>query len=159
MFVLYGPVTSPKSAAWWTRSATFALQISFLLGRQLMLGHEPPIHRRSTTAVRCPALAMSQARSFPPAPLPRMRISYRSVGIVASRSCSKICIGSEGSGAAQDQTCQAREIQQVDLVADRSELRTCSGHRDELDRTEPVAQMHREDGHQQEYRHWYAGER
>src|SRR5205807_2952533 len=31
MSVLYGPVTSPKSAAWWTRSATFALQISFLL--------------------------------------------------------------------------------------------------------------------------------
>src|SRR5437899_9376004 len=84
MSVLYGPVTSPKSAAWWTRSATFALQISFLLGRQLMLGHEPPIHRRSTTAVRCPAPAMSQARSFPPAPLPRMRTSYRSVGMVIS---------------------------------------------------------------------------
>src|SRR6058998_3356948 len=84
MLVLYGPAISPKSAAWRTRSATFALQISFLLGRQLMLGQEPPIHRRSTTAVRCPAPAMSQARSFPPAPLPRMRISYRSVGMVIS---------------------------------------------------------------------------
>src|SRR5438876_4353124 len=84
MLILYGPVSSPKSAAWWTRSATFALQISFLLGRQLMLGHEPPIHRRSTTAVRCPAPAMSQARSFPPNPLRRMRISCRSVGMAIS---------------------------------------------------------------------------
>src|SRR5919204_487219 len=46
-----GPVTVPNSAARLTRSATLALQISFLLGRQLMFGHEPPIHRRSTTAV------------------------------------------------------------------------------------------------------------
>jgi len=38
------------------KSATFALQISFLLGMQLILGQEPPIHRRSTTAVRLPAL-------------------------------------------------------------------------------------------------------
>jgi len=81
MSIFVGPVTIPKSVARWTRSATLALQISFLLGMQLMLGHEPPIHRRSTTAVRCPAAAISQARSFPPAPLPRMRISYCSVAM------------------------------------------------------------------------------
>ena len=46
--------------------ATFALQISFLLGRQLMFGQEPPIHRRSTTAVRRPDRARCQARSLPP---------------------------------------------------------------------------------------------
>src|SRR5215831_20499737 len=61
-----------------TRYATFALQISFLLGRQLMLGQEPPIYRRSTTAVRRPDRAISQARSLPPLPLPRIRISNRS---------------------------------------------------------------------------------
>jgi peptidoglycan/xylan/chitin deacetylase (PgdA/CDA1 family) len=31
---------------------------------QLMFGHEPPIQRRSTTAVRRPACAMCQARSW-----------------------------------------------------------------------------------------------
>src|SRR5262244_3485612 len=66
-----GPVAAPYSAAWCTRYETFALQISFLLGRQLTLGHEPPIHRRSTTAVDWPDDARCQARSLPPAPLPR----------------------------------------------------------------------------------------
>src|SRR5882762_8074174 len=42
---------------------------------QAMLGQEPPIHRRSTTAVRRPDRAISQARSLPPAPLPRTKIS------------------------------------------------------------------------------------
>src|SRR5262249_34497322 len=49
-----------------------------LTGRQLMLGQEPPIYRRSTTAVRRPDRAISQARSLPPLPLPRIRISNRS---------------------------------------------------------------------------------
>src|SRR5213595_2514053 len=51
------PVTIPNSAACFTSVATFALQTSFLLGRQLTFGQEPPIHRRSTTTVRRPALA------------------------------------------------------------------------------------------------------
>src|SRR2546422_11510049 len=37
-------------------------------------GQEPPIQRRSTTAVRRPAHAMCHARSLPPAPLPRTRM-------------------------------------------------------------------------------------
>ena len=52
-----------------------ALQISFLLGRQAMLGQEPPIHRRSTTAVRRPDRAICQASNLPPCPLPRIRTS------------------------------------------------------------------------------------
>src|SRR5215475_9945154 len=52
-----------------------ALQISFLLGRQAMLGQEPPIHRRSTTAVRRPYRAMCQASNLPPNPLPRTKTS------------------------------------------------------------------------------------
>src|SRR6267142_702263 len=75
MSVAVEPVTMPKRSAWRTRSATFALQISFLLGRQLVFGQEPPINLRSTTAVRCPDLAMCQARYLPPSPLPRMSIS------------------------------------------------------------------------------------
>src|SRR5262249_19985603 len=45
---------------------------------QLMFGHEPPIHWRSTTAVRWPDRARSQASSFPPCPLPSTSTSYRS---------------------------------------------------------------------------------
>src|SRR5215468_775335 len=81
MSILVDPVSIPNAVAWWTRSATFALQISFLVGRQLMLGHEPPIHLRSMTAVRCPVLARCQLSNLPPAPLPRTRTSYRSVDI------------------------------------------------------------------------------
>jgi hypothetical protein len=47
-----------------------------------MLGHEPPIQRRSTTAVRRPDLAMSQANNLPPWPLPRTSTSTCSGDIV-----------------------------------------------------------------------------
>src|ERR1700692_1332840 len=75
MSVAVEPVTMPKRSAWRTRSATFALQTPFLLGRQLVFGQEPPINLRSTTAVRCPDLAVCQARNLPPSPLPRTSIS------------------------------------------------------------------------------------
>src|SRR5215510_9914488 len=84
MSISIRPVFAPYSAAWRTSDATFALWISFLLGRQLTLGQEPPIHRRSTTAVRRPDRAMCHAGSFPPAPLPRIRISNSSVFTVLS---------------------------------------------------------------------------
>src|SRR2546425_7868797 len=69
MSISTGPVLAPYSAPWRTSDATFALWISFLLGMQLTLGQEPPIQRRSTTAVRRPDCAMCHARSLPPAPL------------------------------------------------------------------------------------------
>src|SRR5262245_9068515 len=71
-------VVAPNSAPWRATCATCALHISFLLGMQLTFGHEPPIHWRSTTAVRRPDRARSQASSFPPCPLPSTRASYRS---------------------------------------------------------------------------------
>ena len=61
-----------------------ALQISFLLGRQLMFGQEPPIQRRSTTAVFRPACARCQARNLPPSPLPTTTTSYRSASDIAA---------------------------------------------------------------------------
>src|SRR5208283_272740 len=73
-----GPARVPNRSAWRTKSATFALQISFLLGRQFVFGQEPPMSLRSTTATRCPALAMCQARYLPPSPLPRTSKSKRS---------------------------------------------------------------------------------
>src|SRR5215469_4500935 len=75
MSIATGPVAAPYSAAWCTRYETFALQISFLLGRQLTLGHEPPIQRRSTTAVDWPDDARCHARCLPPAPLPRIKFA------------------------------------------------------------------------------------
>lgn len=51
------------------------VQISFLLGRQAMLGQDPPIQRRSMTAVRRPDCAICQANNLPLLPLPRTRMS------------------------------------------------------------------------------------
>src|SRR5215510_6070152 len=50
----------------------------FLLGRQAMLGQEPPIYFRSITAAFIPCLASVQARNLPASPLPRTRRSYPS---------------------------------------------------------------------------------
>src|SRR5262245_33323125 len=52
--------------------------MTFLLGRQAMLGQDPPIYRLSMTAVRFPCGASVQARSLPAAPLPRTTTSYSS---------------------------------------------------------------------------------
>lgn len=48
------PVRIPYAAASLTRAATLALQITFLLGRHAMFGHEPPITARSTTTTGRP---------------------------------------------------------------------------------------------------------
>ena len=58
------PVVTPNSPARATILATPALQISFLLGRQLMFGQEPPIQRRSTTATFSPALRKMPRKIF-----------------------------------------------------------------------------------------------
>src|SRR5579859_3114363 len=54
----------------------------FLLGRQAMLGQEPPMYLRSTVATRCPCSAKVQARNFDPVPLPRITRSYSSGSVV-----------------------------------------------------------------------------
>src|SRR5882724_508753 len=54
-------------------NATFALWMMFLLGRHAMFGQEPPTYFRSITAVFILFLASVQERSFPAAPLPRMK--------------------------------------------------------------------------------------
>src|SRR2546421_4878493 len=77
-------VVDPTFALCEATYAPFAPQISFLLGMQLMFGHEPPIHRRSTTAVRRPDRARSQASSFPPCPLPSTSASNRSGAAIQS---------------------------------------------------------------------------
>src|SRR5580692_12613144 len=56
--------------------------MTFLLGRQAILGHEPPIYFRSITATRLPCLPRVQARYFDPSPVPIITISYCSVSIM-----------------------------------------------------------------------------
>src|SRR2546428_11442420 len=54
----------------------------FLLGRQAMLGQEPPTYFRSMTATFIPFVASVHERSLPAAPLPKMSRSYSSALIV-----------------------------------------------------------------------------
>src|SRR5579863_3157884 len=51
-----------------------------------MFGHDPPTKPRSTTAVRRPSLALVQAVSLPPAPLPKISTSYRSISLIVIAS-------------------------------------------------------------------------
>src|SRR5437016_2393272 len=86
MSVDTGPVWTPYSAPCRANQFAFALRITFLLGKQAMLGHDPPMYFRSTTAVRWPACAIFHVRCFPASPLPITRNSYRSTpGIVHLR--------------------------------------------------------------------------
>jgi hypothetical protein len=52
MFVAAGSASTPNSAGRPASERTLAEWMMFLLGRQAMLGQEPPISFRSTTAVR-----------------------------------------------------------------------------------------------------------
>src|SRR5437879_1474139 len=54
----------------------------FLLGRQAMLGQEPPRYLRSIVATRCPCPANVHARNFDPKPLPSITRSYSSASVV-----------------------------------------------------------------------------
>src|SRR5690348_2063474 len=60
----------------------------FLLGRQAMLGQEPPIYLRSITIARIPFLARLQAMYLPASPLPSTTTSYSSVVGIDSVSFS-----------------------------------------------------------------------
>src|SRR5437016_4813811 len=54
----------------------------FLLGRQAMLGQEPPRYLRSIVATRCPFCANVHARNFDPVPLPSITRSYSSAFVI-----------------------------------------------------------------------------
>src|SRR5712692_10315504 len=67
--------------------ATFALWIMFLLGRHTILGQEPPIYLRSTTATRFPSAANVHAAMVEPVPPPRITRSNSS-GCEVLRTCA-----------------------------------------------------------------------
>jgi hypothetical protein len=50
----------------------------FLLGKQAMFGHDPPMYLRSITATRCPWAANVHAAIVDPVPPPRITKSYSS---------------------------------------------------------------------------------
>src|SRR5579862_4628481 len=58
--------------------ATFALWMTFLLGRHAMFGHEPPIYLRSTTMTLLPSAANVHAATVEPVPPPRITRSNSS---------------------------------------------------------------------------------
>src|SRR4029077_19698762 len=67
----------------------------FLLGRQAILGHDPPMYLRSITATRCPCPAKVQAAMVPPVPPPSITRSYSSAVICRANWAEAVsCIGS-----------------------------------------------------------------
>src|SRR5438874_1279142 len=67
-----------NSFLWRKYSTTFALRIMFLLGRHAILGQEPPIYLRSTTATCFPSPANVHAATVEPVPPPRITRSNSS---------------------------------------------------------------------------------
>src|SRR5262249_8306769 len=61
----------------------------FLLGRQAMLWHDPPMYLRSTRATRFPCCAVVHAATFDPVPLPRTTRSYSSGSVFFRDFCER----------------------------------------------------------------------
>src|SRR5215467_12776734 len=57
---------------------TFALWMMFLLGKQAMFGHDPPMYFRSIAATRFPSPAKVHAAIVDPVPPPRITTSNSS---------------------------------------------------------------------------------
>ena len=79
-----------------------------------------------------------------------------------TRDFSALCqknVDRQRSRATQHECRKAREVQQVGFNARRPELRAGCRHSLELDRTEPIGQMHGNHGDQENCRHRYAGQR
>ncbi|AXC16223.1 hypothetical protein ACPOL_7023 (plasmid) [Acidisarcina polymorpha] len=68
----------PNSSSRCAYQATLAECTMFLLGRQAMLGQEPPTYRLSMSATLFPSAPKDQLRYFPASPLPRTRASNTS---------------------------------------------------------------------------------
>ena len=86
-------IRTPYDAARLTRSATLALRITFLLGRQAMFGHEPPIKARSITTTGRPCCAKSQARYLPASPPPRTTFSMCTVSFMVGLTDLPVRVG------------------------------------------------------------------
>src|SRR5579864_7376505 len=65
----------------------------FLLGRQAMFGHEPPMYLRSMTATRCPWAANVQAATVDPVPPPRITRSNSSGVLFSTWADEALAVG------------------------------------------------------------------
>src|SRR5215469_12142251 len=73
--------------------ATLALWMMFLLGKHAMLGHDPPMYLRSTTATRFPSAANVHAAIVDPVPPPRITRSNSSgCVLLCNRAGEAFCV-------------------------------------------------------------------
>src|SRR5215469_7927599 len=106
-------------------------------------------------------LALASIRAEDPSGPPALRPSADGSGVRPRTSdFSSLCqkaVDRQWSRAPQDEGRKAGEVKEVGFKAGRSELRAGSGHSLELDRAEPVRQMHGKRGDQEDRRHRYTG--
>src|SRR6187401_1205707 len=79
-------IATPYDEARPIRSATLALRMTFLLGRQAMFGHDPPTSARSITTTARPCWARSHAMYLPASPPPRTTFSMCTVSVMVRLS-------------------------------------------------------------------------
>src|SRR5215469_12187266 len=85
---------------------------------------------------------------------PNLESCYRAPAGDAAYACPRFealadeTIKREWAGPANNEGCEAGYIEQVDLITYRSEFRARRRHREELDRAEPIRQVHFKHGHQ-----------
>src|SRR6188508_2214881 len=76
-------IDTPYDEARPIRSATLALRITFLLGRQAMFGQDPPTSARSITTTARPCWARCHAMYLPASPPPRTTFSMCTISVIA----------------------------------------------------------------------------
>src|SRR5689334_11849671 len=91
----------------------------------------------------------------------------RSLGTIVSRSAEQFAssdrslldqtIDRPPAGTSKNQRGEAREVEQVGFIARLAEMRAAAIDRLQLDRAEPIGQMHGEDRNQQNDSHRNAG--
>src|SRR5215470_2255419 len=79
---------------------------------------------------------------------PNLTSCYRAPAGTRFEALADETINREWAGPANNEGCEAGDIEQVDLITYRSELRARRRHREELDRAEPIRQVHFKHGHQ-----------
>src|SRR5579862_4109222 len=81
----------------------------FLLGRQAILGQEPPIYLRSTTATRLPCPANVHAATVDPVPPPRITTSKSSGSDCRDDCCAEVLLGVVTKGSSLQQMQSGRK--------------------------------------------------
>ena len=78
-------------------------------------------------------------------------MSLTLLSVCSRRNAAAIASSGERAGSAEDQCRQRGDVEQVRLIARRTELRPGCRHAAKLDRAEPVRQVHRDDRDQENH--------